>query len=60
MKRRKLGHTFQMGYRLEDGDFDAVGDLLAHATFGADRIGREFSGRLQPGSDFHFGIDARR
>jgi hypothetical protein len=37
---------YRMGYHLEDGDFDAVGDLLAHATFGADRIGRAaFRGR---------------
>jgi hypothetical protein len=37
---------YQMGYHLEDGDFGAVGDLLAHATFGADRIGRRaFRGR---------------
>jgi len=35
-----------MGYHLEDGDFDAVADLLAHATFGADIIGRAaFRGR---------------
>jgi hypothetical protein len=31
---------YRMGYALEAGDFDAVGELLAHATFGADKIGR--------------------
>jgi hypothetical protein len=37
---------YQMGYHLEDGDFEAVADLLAHATFGADIIGRAaFRGR---------------
>jgi hypothetical protein len=37
---------YRMGYYLEAGDFDAVGELLAHATFGADRIGRRvFRGR---------------
>jgi len=37
---------YRMGYHLEDGDFDAVGDMLADATFGADRIGRRvFRGR---------------
>jgi hypothetical protein len=37
---------YQMGYHLEDGDFDAVADLLANATFGADIIGRAaFRGR---------------
>jgi hypothetical protein len=39
---------YRMGYLLEAGDFDGVGDLLAHATFGADRIGRRvFEGREQ-------------
>lgn len=33
---------YQMGYALEDGDFDRVGRLLRHATFGADRLGRRF------------------
>jgi hypothetical protein len=32
---------YRMGYALEDGDFDAVGELLRHATFGADMIGRK-------------------
>ena len=37
---------YQMGYALEDGDFARVGELLRHATFGADRIGRKaFRGR---------------
>lgn len=37
---------FRMGYHLEAGEFDAVGELLQHATFGADRIGRRaFRGR---------------
>jgi len=37
---------FRMGYHLEAGDFDAVAELLQHATFGADRIGRKaFRGR---------------
>jgi hypothetical protein len=37
---------YRMGYALEDGDFDLVGDLLRHATFGADMIGRRvFRGR---------------
>ncbi|MCB0995710.1 MAG: nuclear transport factor 2 family protein [Acidimicrobiales bacterium] len=31
---------YRMGYALEDGDFELVGELLRHATFGADRIGR--------------------
>lgn len=31
---------YRMGYHLEAGEFDAVGELLAHATFGADKIGR--------------------
>ncbi len=31
---------YRMGYALEAGDFERVGDLLRHATFGADRIGR--------------------
>jgi hypothetical protein len=32
---------YRMGYALEDGDFALVGSLLRHATFGADRIGRQ-------------------
>jgi hypothetical protein len=37
---------YRMGYALEDGDFELVGELLRHATFGADRIGRKaFEGR---------------
>ncbi len=32
---------YRMGYALERGDFVAVGELLRHATFGADLIGRE-------------------
>lgn len=32
---------YRMGYALEDGDFELVGELLRHATFGADRIGRK-------------------
>lgn len=37
---------YRMGYALEAGDFDLVGELLARATFGADRIGRKaFRGR---------------
>jgi hypothetical protein len=37
---------YRMGYLLEAGDFDGVGELLAHATFGADKIGRKvFTGR---------------
>jgi hypothetical protein len=37
---------YRMGYHLEAGDFAAVGDLLAHATFGADKIGRRmFTGK---------------
>jgi hypothetical protein len=37
---------FRMGYALEDGDFATVGELLRHATFGADMIGRKaFRGR---------------
>jgi SnoaL-like domain len=37
---------YRMGYHLEAGDFDAVGELLAHATFGADKIGRKmFTGK---------------
>jgi hypothetical protein len=36
----------EMGYHLEDGDFEAVADLLAEATFGADIIGpKVFTGR---------------
>ncbi len=31
---------YRMGYALERGDFVLVGQLLRHATFGADRIGR--------------------
>ena len=41
--KRKL---FEMGYALEDGDFEAVAALLAEATFGADIIGaKTFRGR---------------
>ena len=37
---------YRMGYALEDGDFELVGELLQHATFGADMIGRRvFAGR---------------
>ncbi|HUP76247.1 MAG TPA: nuclear transport factor 2 family protein [Acidimicrobiales bacterium] len=37
---------YRMGYALEDGDFELVGELLQHATFGADMIGRRvFTGR---------------
>jgi hypothetical protein len=37
---------YRMGYQLEAGDFEAVGELLAHATFGADKIGRRmFTGK---------------
>jgi hypothetical protein len=37
---------YRMGYLLEAADFDGVGELLAHATFGADKIGRKvFSGK---------------
>ncbi len=37
---------YQMGYHLEDGNFEAVADLLADATFGADIVGRKaFRGR---------------
>lgn len=32
---------YRMGYALEDGDFDTVGELLAHATLGADLIGEK-------------------
>jgi hypothetical protein len=38
---------YRMGYALENGDFDLVGELLRHATFGADQIGR----RAFEGSD---------
>jgi hypothetical protein len=39
---------YRMGYLLEDGDFDGVGELLKDATFGADIIGaRAFRGREQ-------------
>lgn len=38
---------YRMGYALENGDFDRVGELLRHATFGADRIGR----RVMQGRD---------
>ena len=31
---------YRMGYALEDGDFELVGELLRHATLGADMIGR--------------------
>lgn len=31
---------YRMGYALERGDFEQVGELLRHATFGADRLGR--------------------
>jgi hypothetical protein len=31
---------YRMGYHLEAGEFGAVGQLLADATFGADKIGR--------------------
>ena len=37
---------FRMGYALEDGDFETVGELLRHATFGADMIGpKVFTGK---------------
>ena len=32
---------YRMGYALENGDFELVGELLRHATFGADRLGRK-------------------
>ncbi len=32
---------YRMGYALERGDFVAVGEMLRHATFGADLIGRQ-------------------
>jgi SnoaL-like domain len=39
---------YQMGYHLEDGNFEAVAELLADATFGADIIGRAaFRGRQE-------------
>ena len=39
---------YRMGYALEDGDFELVGELLRHATFGADRIGRRaFQGQQE-------------
>jgi hypothetical protein len=39
---------YRMGYALEDGDFDIVGSLLRHATFGADMIGRKvFTGQAE-------------
>lgn len=39
---------YRMGYALEDGDFERAGELLRHATFGADKIGRRaFEGREQ-------------
>ena len=38
---------YRMGYALERGDFALVGELLRHATFGADRIGR----RVMQGSE---------
>ena len=39
---------FRMGYALEDGDFETVGELLRHATFGADMIGRKvFTGKAE-------------
>jgi hypothetical protein len=31
---------YRMGYALENGDFEQVGELLRFATFGADRLGR--------------------
>ena len=31
---------YRMGYALEAGNFELVGELLRHATLGADRIGR--------------------
>ena len=31
---------YRMGYALERGDFELVGELLRHASFGADRLGR--------------------
>ena len=37
---------YRMGYALEDGDFERVGELLQHSTLGADMIGRRvFTGR---------------
>ena len=37
---------YRMGYALENGDFELVGELLRHATFGADQIGRRaFEGK---------------
>jgi SnoaL-like domain len=47
MSQREIEQQiYRMGYALEAGDFDAVGAMLAHATFGADRIGRRvFRGR---------------
>lgn len=39
---------YRMGYALENGDFELVGELLRHATFGADRLGRRvFNGKQQ-------------
>jgi hypothetical protein len=31
---------YRMGYALENGDYELVGQLLRHPTFGADRLGR--------------------
>ena len=39
---------YQMGYHLEDGNFEGVAELLADATFGADILGRAaFRGRQE-------------
>jgi hypothetical protein len=38
---------YRMGYALEDGDFELVGEMLCHSTLGADMIGR----RVFTGSD---------
>ena len=31
---------YRYGYLLDQADFEGIGDLLAHATFGSDRLGR--------------------
>jgi hypothetical protein len=32
--------VYRFGYLLDQADFDGIGDLLAHATFGSDLLGR--------------------
>ena len=41
--------VYRYGYLLDAADFVGIAELLAHATFGSDRLGRAaFRGRARP------------